>query len=113
VDISFRVRSLQKACNSDKDSRKRWGEENSKKVRARLADLAAFACLADVPSTPPYRCHPLKGQRDGQFAIDVKHPFRLIFEVAHDPVPTLDDGSVDLRQVTAIRVIAVEDYHGE
>lgn len=26
------------------------------------------------------RCHPLKGSRDGQYAVDLVHPYRLVFE---------------------------------
>jgi hypothetical protein len=55
----------------------------------------------------------IKGDRKGQFSVDVRHPFRLIFEPAHDPVPTKDDGGLDPAKVTRIRVLSVEDYHGD
>ena len=113
VEITFRDRSMQKACSSEKGSVKRWGAENARRIRQRLADLQAFSSLADVPATPPFRCHPLKGERKGQFAIDVRQPYRLIFDIDHDPVPLLLDGGVDRARVTAIRVLSVEDYHGE
>jgi len=113
LDITFGNRSLEKACNSAKQSDRRWGAENGKRIRQRLEDLAAFSCLADVPSRPPFRCHPLKGDRQGQLAVDVKHPYRLIFEPDHEPVPKMADGGIDLRRVTAIRVLGVEDYHGD
>jgi plasmid maintenance system killer protein len=113
VEITFGDRALQKACSSEKESDKRWGPQNAKRIRQRLEDLHAFSCLADVPSTPPFRCHPLKGQRIGQLAIELKHPFRLVFEIDHDPIPRLADGGVDRARVTAIRIVSVEDYHGE
>lgn len=53
-----------------------------------------------------------KGNRSGQFAVDVKHPFLILFESGHDPAPHRDDGSLDLARVTCIRILAVEDYHG-
>lgn len=112
VEISFKDRYLWKACSSRKESDRRWGPENAGKIRQRLEDLRAFACLADVPSTPPFRCHPLKGERAGQYAIDVRHPFRLLFEIDHDPIPLTADGSVDRKRVTAICIVGVEDYHG-
>lgn len=113
MEITFGDRSLQKACSSQKESDRRWGADNAKKIRQRLEDLRAFSCLADVPSTPPFRCHPLRGSRQGHFAVDVKQPFRLIFEIDHDPIPRLSDGGMDRALVTAIRVLSVEDYHGE
>jgi proteic killer suppression protein len=53
----------------------------------------------------------LKGNRQGQFAVDVVHPYRLIFEPANDPIPRKDDRGFDWTKITAIRVIAVENYH--
>jgi len=44
-------------------------------------------------------------------AVDVVHPYRLIFDPANDPIPKKDDGGLDWTKVTAITVLAVEDYH--
>ena len=89
-----------------------WGQ-NARKVRQRLVELLAADTLAVVARIPSARLHALKGERTGQFAVDVKHPFRLIFEPAHDPIPITDDGGVDLERITRIRVLSVEDYHGD
>lgn len=59
----------------------------------------------------PHRCHQLSGDRDEEFAIDIVHPFRLVFEVAHDPIPRDEFGGVDKERVTAIRFLEVTDYH--
>ena len=47
----------------------------------------------------------------GQFAVDLKHPYRLIFKPDHNPLPRKDDGGLDLTQITAIKILGVEDYH--
>lgn len=75
-------------------------------------ELRAADTLADIGTLPPARCHQLSGDRAGQFAVDVQHPFRLIFESAHDPVPRKEDGGIDLTRVTAVRILEVTDYHG-
>ncbi|GCE17578.1 hypothetical protein KDK_13780 [Dictyobacter kobayashii] len=49
--------------------------------------------------------------RKGTLAVDVEHPYRLIFEPANDPTPKKADGDLDWTNVTVIRVLAVEDYH--
>lgn len=77
----------------------------------RLVVLRAAPSLVEVPHLPPERRHELTGQMKGTFAVDLKHPFRLLFKPAHDPVPTLADGGIDLSQVTAIIILGVEDYH--
>jgi len=65
-----------------------------------------------MSTLPPARCHPLQGDRAGEFAVDVHQPYRLIFEPANDPIPKKEDGSIDLKKITRIRILEVEDYHG-
>ncbi len=73
--------------------------------------LKAARNLSQVPAEKPERCHELSGKRKGTFAVDLKHPFRLIFEPADEPVPKKDDGGIDLKKVTMITILSVEDYH--
>ncbi|MFC1678043.1 killer suppression protein HigA [Planctomycetota bacterium] len=73
--------------------------------------LRAVENLSRVPVTPPYHRHQLKGNYKGCFAVDAKHPYRLIFRPANNPLPVLDDGGLDLTRVTNIEIIGVKDYH--
>ena len=82
-------------------------------LRRRLDDLRAADALADISHLPPTRCHELKGDREGQLAINLKHPYRLIFEPANEPIPKKEDGGLDWTKTTAILIIEVEDYHGK
>lgn len=43
--------------------------------------------------------------------MDLVHPYRLVFEPAHDPVPRTTDGGIDIDRVTAITIMEVVDYH--
>jgi len=43
--------------------------------------------------------------------VDIEHPFRIVFEPGHNPVPKTEDGGIDLTQVTAIEILSIEDYH--
>ena len=87
------------------------GGESAKKLGMWLLAMEAAECLADLFTLPQCRCHPLTGDRKGQFAVDLKHPLRLVFEPRHDPMPLTDDGGIDLKRVTVVEVLAVEDYH--
>lgn len=73
--------------------------------------LQAAPTLNDMSLLPPERRHELKGKRIGTFAVDLEHPYRLIFKPAHNPVPRKHDGGIDLKEVTAITIMGVEDYH--
>jgi proteic killer suppression protein len=76
----------------------------------RLDDMCAANCLADTV-TLPGRYHPLRENRAGQWSTNLKHPLRLIFEPANDPLPKLSDNSLDLTKVDMIRILEVVDYH--
>ena len=112
MELSFGTRKLQKLCSSKQESDRKWGQ-NAREVRQRLAELQAAETLFDMTKLPAARLHALRGDRTGQFAVDVKHPFRLILVPDHNPVPKTEDGGIDLRKVEKIRVIEVTDYHGE
>jgi proteic killer suppression protein len=111
VDIFFKSNKLAKVLNEEARLKKEYGAKNGKQIRLRLAVLAAAPTLADVPTQPPDRCHQLKADRKGCFAVDAEHPFRIVFEPNHDPMPLKEDGGVDLRKVTAITILEIVDYH--
>ncbi|GGK24559.1 killer suppression protein [Salinarimonas ramus] len=111
MEIRFRHRKLANTVNSADLLERRYGPRIARAIRARLAILAAAANLADVPSTPPVRCHQLRADRDEQYAVDLVHPHRLVFEPDDDPIPRLPDGGIDRTRVTAIVVADILDYH--
>lgn len=113
MEIRFRSGKTQKCCSSEKECNRKWGSANGKIIRRRLADLEAAETLADVFALPQARCHELTENRRGQFAVDVKHPFRLIFQPANNPIPRKEDGGIDCTRVTHIEIIEVVDYHGD
>lgn len=111
MKIRFRTRKLAKIMNSGKELVREYGPEMGKKIKNRLAVLGAAPCLEDIPTMPPTRCHALSQNRKGQFCVDLMHPYRLVFMPDHNPLPIKSDGSIDLKQVTSIEIIEVEDYH--
>lgn len=110
MQIRFQTVKMQKACSSDKAMRKEWGNLTGK-LQLRLTQLHAAPSLAAMTCLPGARCHELSGQRDGQFAVDLVHPFRLVFAPDHDPPPWKADGGLDLAQITQITVLEIVDYH--
>ncbi len=111
MDVAFADASLRELCNSSQGLRRRYGAEGEKKIRQRLDELADAATLAVVRSLPGPRCEELKGNRKGQLSVRLHGAFRLIFEPQQSPPPTKSDGGLDRTATTAIRVLAIEDYH--
>jgi len=88
-----------------------YGQEMAKVLRRRLDDLKAARTLEEFRRLPG-RCHELRGKRAGQLSLDLRGPYRLLFVPAHEPLPRKADGGLDWTQVTAVRIIEVEDTHG-
>ena len=111
MEITFRTSKIARTFNSDRLLQRAYGPRMAKVIMIRLTTLRAAETLEQVPTTPPDRRHQLRGDRDEQYAVDLVHPYRLIFEPNHDPMPRKEDGGIDLKQVNAITIIEVIDYH--
>lgn len=111
MEITFRTRRLARIFTSNRELRRAYGPAMAETIALRIAVLQGVPALTAVATTPPERRHALLGARSGQYAIDLAHPYRLIFEPNHIPVPRRADGGIDTDQVTAITIIEVVDYH--
>ena len=90
------------------------GSKRARKIRERMAELRAAKTLGDLgpPKSPPARCHELTlGKRKGQLSVDLDHPYRLILVPDHVPTPWREEGGLDWPQVTAIKILGVENTH--
>lgn len=110
MDIVFKDKKFEKCCNSQQSLVKKYGLDKARRIRRRLDDLDAVVVLADMRNLSG-RCHELVGDRAGQLSLDLDHPYRLIFEPANDPIPKKLDGGIDWTQITAVRIIGVDNTH--
>lgn len=108
MNIEFSSANLQALCEQQRLMLKQLGDNCSRKLINRLADLRAAANVAELSAGHP---HPLKRDRTGQFALDLHGGKRLVFEPANNPVPTREDDSIAWDQVTKVRIVFIGDYH--
>lgn len=109
VEIYFKTRKLERVFNSEPKLRKQFGDRRARAIAMRLAVLRNARTLSDVPTDPPERRHKLAGKRKGQYAVDLDHPYRLVFEPHRESV---GGGEADAGGgVKAITIIEVTDYH--
>jgi toxin HigB-1 len=108
MEITFSDRKLQKLCEQPAIAQKKLGASGARKLRSRLADLLAAETVQELIAGRP---HPLKGDRAGQFAVDLDSGNRLVFESANDPIPYKDDGSIDWSNVSQVCIVFIGDYH--
>jgi plasmid maintenance system killer protein len=112
LDICFRTAKFRKHTDTLADAQREWGERRGKLLRRRLDELAGAADLEVMRKLPGARCHELTGNLKGKLAVDLDHPYRLLFAPAHNPVPRKADGGLDWAKVTAITILEILDYHG-
>lgn len=110
MDIEFKSKSLQKACNNWDKLVKKYGERRAKLIKRRLDDLRAATNLEEMRFLPG-RCHELAGKLSGKLAIDLDHPYRLIFIPSINPTPKKSDGGLDWKKVIEIKILDIQDYH--
>jgi toxin HigB-1 len=109
VDILFESKKLKELCHDENLATRTFGHETARKLRARLDDLAGAPTLAYCHRLPGH-FHALSHDRAGQFSIRLHGGHRLVIKPAS--TPTLKaDGDLDLKSITAIKVIWIGDYH--
>lgn len=108
MQISFADKRVRQLCENVSKASKKLGPDNTKKLHRRLSEIEAALCVSDLIAGRP---HPLKGDRDGCFALDLAGGWRLVFSPDHDPVPKKNDGGIDWAAVTIVCIEYIEDYH--
>jgi proteic killer suppression protein len=111
VDVTFRSGKIQRRCSSYDEMVKTWGVEVARRLTSRLDQLQAAENLTELTTLPQVRCHELTNDRDEQISVDLAQPYRLILEVANDPVPRAPDGGLDWDRIAEVMVIEIADTH--
>lgn len=107
--IEFKSKKLKKECEDFKKSQKKFGKTTAKKLAQRIFELQAATSLLDIKSIPAARLHRLKSSRSNEFALDLKHPFRLVIK----PIVDRNFDLNDLKSIKIVRIEEVTDYHGK
>ena len=98
MDITFATHRLAAASLSLSEATRLFGVPIGRKYIQRLAVLRAADNFNELHAHRALRVHPLKGNRTGQHAMTLTGNYRLIVErISEDEV----------------RVLDVEDYHGD
>ncbi|GHU42375.1 hypothetical protein FACS1894111_06230 [Clostridia bacterium] len=98
LEIEFKTNKLKKQCTVYSISVKEYGKNRADKIAQRMNELQASDSVDELIQYSIGRCHALKGNREGEFAMDLVHPYRLIFEKCN-------------HIVELIRITSIEDYH--
>jgi toxin HigB-1 len=79
VEIVFRTRKLEKEYTDSAKAIKVYGLDIARKYIQRVGIIKTAKDIDELMLLPSLRCHPLKGDRQGQYAIKLSGFYRLIF----------------------------------
>lgn len=108
MEVRYKDKKVRELCEKQAVAEKKLGATSARKLKVRLVALEAAMRVTDLVAGNP---HPLKGDRLGQFALDLAGGWRLVFAPAHDPCPTRPDGGIEWSQVTIVSIEYIGDYH--
>lgn len=110
MNITFDNNKLRKYAHDDRLAQQKLGQRRAELYKRRLDDLRDAETLEDTMFLPG-NYHELKGNRKGQWACDLDHPYRLIFMPHEDPIPTNEDGQYIWAKIIGVEIIEIVDYH--
>ncbi|WP_405336213.1 type II toxin-antitoxin system RelE/ParE family toxin [Fibrobacter sp.] len=107
MDILFEDKDLKKCATDKAYALKRLGQRRAQRYVDRLAQISDAANFESLRGLPGHY-HDLVGDRAGQWACDLDHPYRLIFKSTNEgPVAQI----VWANERTA-KMLEIVDYHG-
>ena len=108
MELRFRNNKIKGQCENPQRARLDFGSRIGNVLTLRVTELAAATSLLDIKSIPAARLHRLKGTREDEYAVDLVHPYRLVFR------PILQKGVAifDLESISIVRIEEVTDYRG-
>ena len=98
MEIEFATNRLTAASLSLSEATRLFGVPIGRKYIQRLAIIRAVEKFTELYGHRTLRLHPLKGDRAGQYAMTLSGNYRLV---------------IDRISEDAVRILGVEDYHGD
>ena len=96
--ILYKNKKLEKICTNVGVAERVYDKTMAVKIRIRIDQISAADSIEWLIQKRIGRCHPLVQNRKGQYAMDLDHPYRLVFE------------KVD-NNIRVVRIIEIVDYH--
>lgn len=98
MDITYKNKKIEKVCTDARAAEKTYGREMAEKIHHRIDEIVAADTVEMMMQFHIGRCHPLTQNRKGQYAVDLIHPYRLVFEK--------NGGEIQIA-----KILEIVDYH--
>ena len=98
MEITYKNNKIKKICTDTKVAEKTYGAKMAEKIDMRIGEISASDTVEMLIQFRIGRCHPLTQNRKGQNAMDLVHPYRLVFE---------KNGN----EIQIANILEIVDYH--
>ena len=80
MEITYKNKNIMKVCTNASYAERKYGSDMAEKIHQRIDEIDASETVEEMVQCHIVRCQYLTGNRKGQYAMDLIHPQRLIFE---------------------------------
>lgn len=104
MKVTYKTKKLEKQCTNANETRKSYGRNMANLIHQRIDQIKAAENVEQLVRYHIGRCHPLHDERNkrrirvNQYAMDLVHPYRLVFEKIGD-------------EIQIANIVSIEDYH--
>lgn len=98
MKVEYKTRSIEKVCEDASVAERKYGPQMAGKIQQRIDQIRAADSVEQMIQFKIGRCHPLNQNRKNQYAVDLVHPQRLVFEKKGD-------------EIQIANIIEIVDYH--
>lgn len=98
MEITYKTKKIEKICTDAKIAEKTYGRNMAEKIQQRIQEIYSADTVETMVKYHIGRCHPLKQNRKGQYAVDLVHPYRMVFNVIED-------------EIQIAKILEIIDYH--
>ena len=98
MQITYKTKKIEKFCTDSSFAEKKYGSDMANKIDQRIGEITASDTVEFMIKFRIGRCHSLHNNRKGQYAVDLVHPYRLVFEI---------NGN----EIQIANIMEIVDYH--
>lgn len=98
MEVKYKNSKIEKICTCASVAEKKYGLRMAELISLRIDQIRASDSVEQMIKYKIGRCHQLEGNRKSQYAVDLVHPKRLVFEKKG-------------KEINIVNILEIVDYH--
>ena len=98
MEITYKNRKIGRVCTNASEALKCHGNLMAEKIHQRIDEITAVETIEEMLKFRIGGCHPLTGDRAGEYGMNLIHPHRLVFRMVKS-------------KINVVCILEVVDYH--